>query len=145
MTQIYKKPDIHFFVRKKVTGEYSIELGDDIITHTDLLTNEELISWAEENDLNELSVDEIRTIKNRHDIENENIMSSPESRAFDFFQNELTVELPPELGIEFIEGFVPGNDCREVVIRDISKITNLQLILNQQNLNINFTVIENHV
>lgn len=140
-----EKHVFQFYIRQAEGGDFYLELGDETLFETDLMSSEELLLWAEENELLDISIEDLRIIKKRQDEENGNIISSPAGRAFEFFQDELHVELPKELGIEFLEGFVPGNDCREVVIRDISKIIHLQLLLNQQNLNVNFTLIENHV
>jgi hypothetical protein len=136
---------IQFYIRQVVGGEFYLELGDETLLETDLMSKVELLKWAEDNELHELSIEEIVEIKNRQDTENGNIISSPSSRAFEFFGNEINSALPPELGIEFIEGFIPGNDTQVVIIRDLLKVEQIKHFLRCQNLLINFTLIENDV
>ena len=118
MTFNYPNPELEFFLYRNVNNEYSIELGKVMITETDLMTDDDLKQWAVDYDLGELTREEISIIKNRIDIENSNISSSPASRAFNFFRNEIGSEITPSLGIEFIEGFIPGNDTQVVIIQD---------------------------
>jgi hypothetical protein len=134
-----------FYIRQAVGGDFYLELGDETLFETDLMSSEDLLQWAEENELLDLSIEELRIIKKRQDEENGNIISSPASRAHDFFQDDLQVELPKELGIEFIEGFVPGNDCQLVILRDMTKIDQLKYFLYDQKLNVSFTLIEKDV
>lgn len=140
-----EKHVFQFYIRQADGGDFYLELGDETLFETDLMSSEELLLWAEENELLDISIEEIKIIKNRQDEENGNIISSPASRAYEFFQDELHVKLPKELEIEFLEGFVPGNDCHLVILRDMTKIDQLKYFLNDQKLNVSFTLIENHV
>lgn len=136
-----EKHVFQFYIRQADGGDFYLELGDETLFETDLMSTEELLLWAEENELLDISIEDLRIIKKRQDEENGNIISSPPSRAYEFFQDELQVELPSELGIEFIDGFIPGNDCQLVILRDLTKIDYLKCFLHDQKLNVSFTLI----
>lgn len=113
-------------------------VGEEILLESELMTEEELIEWAEENDFEFETINEIINFKNRIDLENNNILSTPESRAYDFFTSEINLKIPEDLGIVFIDGFIPGNDNKAVKLNDLSKIPIVKSFLTDCGINASF-------
>lgn len=134
----FENPDVEFLI---IDGSY-LEVGTDILFESEFMTTIELIEWANDNDIENVDIEEIIKYKNRIDLENGDFMSSPSSRAFDFF-NELDFEVPNSLGVILIDGPQPGNDFRGVKLLNIQCLPQLKKLLNENQIEANFIIRSN--
>ena len=77
-------------------------------------------------------------MKNRIDLENGDFLSSPSSRAYDFFQ-ELDFEISESLGVELIDGTQPGSDLRLVKLLNKEFLPQIQNLLLENHIKANFS------
>lgn len=135
MIQEFENPDIEF----RYNNEKYLALGEDILFESEFMTQVELEDWAKSNDYEYDSLDEIIKIKNEFDLENGNEISTPYSRAFDFF-NDLDIEVPESLGLVLIDSPQPGSDLRGVKLLNKELIPRIQNLLFENQIKVNFSI-----
>lgn len=135
MIQEFENPDIEF----RYNNENYLALGEDILFESEFMTQVELEDWAKSNDYEYDSLDEIIKIKNEFDLENGNEISTPYSRAFDFF-NDLDIEVPESLGLVLIDSPQPGSDLRGVKLLNKELIPRIQNLLFENQIKVNFSI-----
>jgi hypothetical protein len=129
----FKKFDVEF----NVDEENYLMIGENILFESEFMTQVELEEWALNNDFDYDSLDEVIKVKNDYDLENGNELSSPHSRAFDFF-SELDFEVSENLGVELIDGPQPGSDLRGVKLLNKELLPLIQNLLLENQIKANF-------
>lgn len=129
----FDNSDVDFMI----DDENYLVIGQEILFESDLMTQIELKEWAESNDYEYDSFDEIIKFKNRYDLENGNELSTPHSRAFEFFR-DLDFIIPESLGLELIDGSQPGGDLQAVKLTSKEILTQLQGFLLENQIKANF-------
>jgi hypothetical protein len=129
----FENPDVEFLI---IDCNY-LEVGTDILFESEFMTTIELIEWANDNDIENDNIEEIIKFKNRIDLENGDFLSSPSSRAYDFFQ-ELDFEISVSLGVELIDGTQPGSDLRLVKLLNKEFLPQIQNLLLENQIKANF-------
>ena len=135
----FENPDVEFLI---IDGNY-LEVGTDILFESEFMTTVELNEWANDNDIENDNIDEIIKLKNRIDLENGDFLSSPSSRAFDFF-HELDFEISESLGVELIDGTQPGSDLRLVKLLNKEFLPQIQNLLLENHIKANFEIHSKH-
>jgi hypothetical protein len=130
----FENPDVEFLI---IDGNY-LEVGTDILFESEFMTTVELNEWANDNDIENDNIEEIIKLKNRIDLENGDFLSSPSSRAYDFFQ-ELDFEISESLGVELIDGTQPGSDLRLVKLLNKEFLPQIQNLLLENHIKANFS------
>lgn len=133
--QEFENPDIEF----RYNNENYLALGEDILFESEFMNQVELEDWAKSNDYEYDSLDEIIKFKNEYDLENGNEISTPYSRAFDFF-NDLDFEVPESLGLVLIDSPQPGSDLRGVKLLNKELIPRMQNLLFENQIKVNFSI-----
>ena len=133
MIKEFENPDVEFLI---IDGNY-LEVGTDILFESEFMTTVELNEWAKDNDIENDNLEEIIKLKNRIDLESGDFLSSPSSRAYDFFQ-ELDFEISESLGVELIDGTQPGSDLRVVKLLYKEFLPQIQNLLLENQIKANF-------
>jgi len=128
-----------FDVEYKVDEENYLMIGEDILFESEFMTQVELEDWAKSNDYEYNSLVEIIKVKNDYDLENGNEISTPYSRAFDFF-NDLDFEVPESLGLVLIDSPQPGSDLRGVKLLNKELLHRIQNLLIENQIKVNFII-----
>ncbi len=131
----FENPDVEFLI---IDGNY-LEIGTDILFESEFMTIVELNEWANNNDIKNDNIEEILKLKNLIDLENGDFLSSPSSRAYDFFQ-ELDFEISESLGVELIDGTQPGSDLRLVKLLNKEFLPQIQNLLLENHIKANFII-----
>ncbi|MBM3455234.1 MAG: hypothetical protein FJX80_08810 [Bacteroidetes bacterium] len=133
--------------------EFTLEDGKDFIyAEPEELNDNELIEWANENELLEvgseylledgsIDLDSLRELNKDDQLirlrEYPDTFSSPSGRAFIFFE-DLGFDFPDDIDISVIDGYSPSNDWQGVVVNGISSVVKLQLFLLENSIKVNF-------
>jgi hypothetical protein len=143
----YKDPNMEFNVVGCLSDKLYIEEGDDLIVDLDEYSDNEILEWAEENEMIEdytnedgsVNIEQLRDSKQDEDIEhyNENPPSyaTPNGRAYNWFE-DLGLIMPD--GIAVVDGPHPGSDWQGVVVNNLSSLVVLQDFLEIAGYKVNF-------
>jgi hypothetical protein len=147
---IYEDPDIEFHVIvDQLSDVLYLEEGTDFIVLLDENSEDDILEWAENNELIEeyrndngsLDLDALKDLKEEADLvdynENPPSFATPNGRAYKWFEN-LGVRLPN--GVNLIDGPYPGSDWQGVEIRHKSCLFTLQQFLFTEGYKVNFSI-----
>jgi hypothetical protein len=145
---IYENPDIEFNVLVDPLSDLLyLDEGIDFVVLLDENSEDEILEWAENNELideykddnGSLDLDSLKELKEEADLEgyNENppTFATPNGRAFDWF-NDLGIILPD--GVHLIDGPHPGSDWQGVSVKNESCLLTLQQFLFTEGYKVNF-------
>lgn len=147
---IHENPDIIFNVLvDPISDLLYLEEGTDFVVFLDENSEDEILEWAENNDLideykdinGSLDFDSLKALKEDSDLEeyNENppTFATPNGRAFEWFE-DLGIILPD--GVQLIDGPHPGSDWQGVSVRNESCLLALQQFLFTEGYKVNFSL-----
>ncbi|MBP7507448.1 MAG: hypothetical protein KA807_06495 [Prolixibacteraceae bacterium] len=150
--KLFEKADYEF-IAEVLDEEISLKLGTDFFSEADMMTDEELVEWAtdyglfEDDDDNGDSsyrnedgspnIESIREYKTEHEADSPMIWSSPEGRAFQFFE-ENCLDCPDYIEIDLIDSYFPGDNSYGVVVNGMESLKKLQDFLLEKGMKVNF-------
>lgn len=150
--KLFEKADYEF-IAEVLDEEISLKLGTEFFSEADMMTDKELVEWAtdyglfEDDDENGDSsfrnedgspdIEFIREYKAEKEADSPMIWSSPEGRAFQFFE-ENCLDCPDDIEIDLIDSYSPGDNSYGVVVNGMESLIKLQDYLLEKGLKVNF-------
>lgn len=150
--KLFEKADYEF-IAEVLDEEISLKLGTDFFSEADMMTDEELVEWAtdyglfEDDDDNGDSfyrnedgspnIESIREYKAEQEADSPMIWSSPEGRAYQFFE-ENCIDCPDDIEMDLIDSYFPGDNSYGVVVNGMESLIKLQDFLLAKGLKVNF-------
>lgn len=143
--KIYENPDHTLYAIKNDDANYFIETDGGFIRESDNMNNNDLLSWAEFEDISsdeycdgnrDVNYEELRKIKEaRDDVD---YLSYPGGRAYMVcFDYDL---IPDEIPVDFVEGMHPGDNAVYFIARNYEALVKLQDYIEEIGKKINFEI-----
>jgi hypothetical protein len=147
--KVYQDYDYVIYAKGHESGEYVLEIGEDIIFEGDRLSDDEIVEKAKEEgyldtDLYDyvdedgtVDIESLRDTFRNQEAECPKLESTPSGRARILFE-PLLHSMPSDIGIRLEKSHTMGNDWAGIVVEGVESLINIQLLMKEKGIRINF-------